>query len=114
MNTPPGVDEVARMVEVPSRMNTWFEVLRPMRNWAAAAAVLNERSGWLPETLSGSSTLSANPSVSVLVPAKVREALRVELPLCRRHCPAKRPVGSVAPLVELIVQSDAATFATLA
>ena len=58
--------------------------------------------------------MSANPSVISLVPVKVREMLRVELPECRNACPANRPAGSEAPLVELMVQLAAATFAALA
>jgi hypothetical protein len=102
------------MVEVPSWMNTCPEVLRPMRNWAPAAAVMNAMTGWLPETFSGSSNLIATPSVSVLVPGMLRVSRRWELPECRRHCPANCPAGSEAPLVELIVQLAAAMFATLA
>jgi hypothetical protein len=102
------------MVDVPSWMNTYPEVLRPMRNWAPAAAVMNATNGWLPETFSGSSNLIATPSVSVLVPGMLRVSRRWELLACRNACPPNRPVDSEAKLVELIVQLEAATFATLA
>jgi hypothetical protein len=101
------------MVDVPSWMNTYPEVLRPMRNWAPAAAVMNATNGWLPETFSGSSNLIATPSVSVLVPGMVRESRRWELPECRKACPANRPAGSKAPLVELMVQLPISTARSL-
>jgi hypothetical protein len=91
-----------------------------VRPVAGAAAVVADAPDQLDEIRAGLPLrvrilgLDQQDAIPVLVPGMLRESRRWELPEWRNACPANRPAGSVAPLVGLIVQLEAATFATLA